>query len=125
MFAGMGHDAIIRGYHQQEDIYSGCSRHHVLDETFVTGRVHHTERATTRQPQLSITQFYRYAPLLLLLQPVGIFPGPGLYERSLPVVDVACGAEGESSLRHPFSPEEESDDTVATVSSDSSSGEKG
>ena len=47
-----------------------------------------------------VAEVDRHAALLLLLEPVGVAAGQGLYQRGLAVVDVAGRAEGDVDLLH-------------------------
>ena len=98
VLARLGHDAVVGGHHQQEEVDAGGARHHVLDEALVAGDVDHREVQPAGQGQLGVAQLDRDAPLLLLAQTVGVLAGQGTDQRGLAVVDVTGRAERESTV---------------------------
>ncbi len=99
VLAGLGHDPVVGGHHQQEEVDAGGAGHHGLDEALVPGDVDHAEVAAAGKGQLGEAQLDADAALLLLFEPVGVAAGEGLDQGGLAVVDVPGGAEGEGAER--------------------------
>ena len=104
VLARLGHDPVVGRHHQQKEVDAGGAGHHGLDETLVTGHVHDAQPAAAGEGQLGEAQLDADAPLLLLLEPVGVAAGEGLDERGLAVVDVSGGAQGEGTAAPPRRP---------------------
>ena len=97
VLAGLGHDPVVGGHHQQEQVDAGGAGHHGLDEALVTGDVDHAQMPAAGQRQLGEAQLDADAALLLLFEPVGVAAGEGLDQGGLAVVDVSGGAESEGT----------------------------
>ena len=97
VLAGLGHDAVVGGHHEDHAVHAAGAGDHGLDEVLVAGHVddadlHVGDRAGGE------AQVDRHAPLFLLLQPVGLAAGERLDQGGLAVVDVAGRAEGDVDL---------------------------
>ena len=94
MLAGLRHDAVGGGHHEDHAVHAARAGDHRLDEALVTG---HVDDAHLQVPDAAggIAQVDRHAPLFFLLQAVGVAAGQRLHEGRLAVIDVSGGAERE------------------------------
>ena len=94
MFAGLRHDGIVGGNHQDGEIDASGAGEHVLDETFVSRHIDDAEMKR-RQVKTCETDVNRDTASFLFRQTVTVDAGKGLDERGLAVIDVAGGAEDQ------------------------------
>ena len=94
VFAGLGHDAVVGGHHQDHAVHAARPGDHGLDEVLVTGHVDDAD-LQVGDAAGGIAQVDRHAPFFLLLQAVGLAAGQRLHQRGLAVVDVPGGAQGD------------------------------
>ncbi len=95
VFPGLGHDPLVGGDHQHDQVHAADPSHHGPDKAFVPRHVDDAELDVAGEFQVGEAEFDGDTPGLLLLQPVGVDAGEGLDQRGLAVVDVAGGAEDE------------------------------
>ena len=74
---GLGHDPLVCGNDEGDQIDTRGACNHVFDKFFVPGHIHDTQQLTSGQFQVGETEFNGDPPLLFLLQPVRIYPGQG------------------------------------------------
>ena len=92
---GLGHDPLVRGYHQQHQVHAADSGDHGPDETLVAGDVNDPEAQVPRQFQVGEAELDGNAARLLLLQAVRVDAGQRLHQRGLAVIDMPGGAENQ------------------------------
>ena len=97
MLPGLGHDPFVGGYHQENHVHAGGAGHHVPYESLMARHVHHPEVGSIRCGKLGEAQIHRDAPGLLLFQSVRVHPGEALHQGCLPVIDMACRAQNQST----------------------------
>ena len=95
VLAGLGHDRLVGGHHQQHGVDPVRARQHVADEPLVAGNVDERSHEAVAQIEVGEAQVDRDAALLLLLQPVRIDAGERPHQRALAVVDVPGGADDQ------------------------------
>ena len=92
VLTGLGHDRFVGSHHQQHHVETGRAREHVAHEALVPRHIHeavgHSLVLEMGEPEV-----HGDSASLLFLQPVGIGPGEREDQRTLPVVDVAGGAD--------------------------------
>ena len=93
MLAGLRHDAVVGGDHQQHEIDAGGAGQHVVDEFLVAGHVDEAEHGAVRRRQIGEAEIDGNAARFLLLEPVGIDAGQRAHQRGLAVVDMAGGSD--------------------------------
>ena len=87
-------DGIICGNHQQNGVHSRSACEHIPNKTFVARNVDHS-KTMRRNFQMSEAKLNRDATFLFFGKSVGINPRQCPNQRSLSVVNVACGAQNE------------------------------
>ena len=92
---GLGHDAFVGGDDHDHDIDPGGAGHHVLDEFFMTGDVHHPDVLPVRQVEGGKAQLDGDSALFLLFQAVGVGAGHRLDQGGLAVIDVSGRTEDD------------------------------
>ena len=92
---GLGHHALFRRDHQQQQVDAGRARHHGAHQTLVARHVHHPELCSVGQGEGGEAQLQGDAPALLLRQPVRVHAGEGEAQGGLAVIDVAGGAQDQ------------------------------
>ena len=93
MLAGLRHDAVVGGDHQQHEIDAGGAGQHVVDEFFVARHVDEAEHGTVQRRQIGEAEIDGNAARLFFFQPVGIDAGQRAHQRGLAVIDVAGGSD--------------------------------
>ena len=96
MFAGLGHDAFVGGDDQHDEVHTGGTGHHVLDEAFMAGHVHDAQTLAARHGDPSEAQFDGDAAPLLFFQTVAVDARQRADQRCLAVVDVTGGTQDQS-----------------------------
>ena len=95
VLAGLRHDAVVGGDHEQHDVDAGGAGDHLPHELLVARDVDDAHRAAARQLEAREAELDGDAALLLLGQAVGVGAGQRLDQRGLAVIDVTGGAEDE------------------------------
>src|SRR5690606_3680135 len=98
VLAGLGHDALVGGDDEQDDVDAGRAREHVADEGLVARDIDDGELLPGREAEAGEAEVDGDAAALLLDEAVGVDAGERADERGLAVVDVAGRAEDE--VRH-------------------------
>ena len=98
VLAGLGHDRLVGGDDQQHHIEPARPGEHVPDEPLVAGDIHEGV-ADAAGGEVREAQVHGDPPRLLFLEAVRIGPGEGANQRTLPVVDVAGGADHHMTHR--------------------------
>ena len=93
MLAGLRHDAVVCGDHQQHEIDAGGAGQHVVNEFLVPRHVDEAEHGAVRRRQIGEAEIDGNAARFLFLQPVGIDAGQRAHQRGLAVVDMAGGSD--------------------------------
>ena len=93
MLHRLGHDPLVGSHHQESQVHAAGAGDHLLDELLVPGHVDHAQLDAAAQVELGETQLDADAPLLLLLEAVGVGAGQRGDQGGLAVVNVAGGAE--------------------------------
>ena len=93
MLAGLRHDAVVGGDHQQHEIDAGGAGQHVVDEFLVPRHVDEAEHGAVRRRQIGEAEIDGNAARLFFLEPVGIDAGQRAHQRGLAVIDVAGGSD--------------------------------
>ena len=97
VFAGLRHDAVVSGHHQDDAVHAAGPGDHRLDEVLMPRHVDDADLGIAdlagREPQ-----FDRHPPLFLLLEPIGFAAGEAFHQRRLAVVDVSGSAKGDVDL---------------------------
>ncbi len=88
MFPGLGHDAIICGDREQNEVEAGGAGQHVLHEMLVSRYVDDSREAPAGQLEFSESQVDGDAPLFLFLEPVRVDTGQSLNELGFAVIDM-------------------------------------
>ncbi len=78
MLAGLRHDAIITGHHQQGMIDAAYPRQHVRQKLFMPRHINKTQHAAIRLGPVGIPQIDGHAALFLFRQAVGVYAGDRL-----------------------------------------------
>ena len=95
VLAGLGHDRLVGGHHEEDGVQAVGPREHVADEALVAGDVHEGHDRGAAEGEVGEAQVDGDAALPLLLQPIRVGAGEGEDERALPVVDVAGGPDDD------------------------------
>jgi hypothetical protein len=95
VFHGLGHDPLVGGHHEKDQVDTGRSGDHVVDEFLVARHIDDAQAQPGGQGQRGEAQFDRDASLLLLFQSVRVDPGEGPHEGGLAVIDMSRGAEDD------------------------------
>ena len=98
MLAGLGHDALVRGDDQHDEVHARRACHHVLDETLVAGHVHNAQALAAGQVHPREAQFDGDAPALLLAQAVAVDAGEGAHQGGLAVINMPGRAQYNSHV---------------------------
>src|SRR5204862_6730852 len=93
MLAGLGHHAVVGGYHDEREIDPARAGHHGVHQTLVSGHVDEAEHAAVRERRVGVTELDRDATPLLLLEAIGVHAGERSHQRGLAVIDVAGRAD--------------------------------
>jgi hypothetical protein len=96
MFAGLGHDGVVGGDDEEDEIDAGGAGDHVADKALVARDVDDAEAATADFGE-GEAEVDGHAARLFLGQAVGVDAGEGVDEGGLAVVDMAGGAEDEGT----------------------------
>ena len=113
---GLGHDAVVGGDHQQEEVDAARARDHRAHEALVPRHVHDAEGRPEGSSSAREAQLDRDAARAFLWQAVGVDARQRLDQRGLAVVDVAGGAERQRRLRHADGDERRHDGAATTRS---------
>ncbi len=97
VLAGLGHDAVVGGHHEDHAVHAAGPGDHRLDEVLMAGNIDdaHLHVGDLAGGEAEVD---RHPPLFLLLEPVGLAAGQRFHQRGLAVVDVAGGAQGDVDL---------------------------
>ena len=93
----LGHDAVVRGYGEENEIDAMRAGEHVADKSFVSGNINDPGLCPARKVEISEAQIDGDPALFLLFEPVGILTGKGFDEACLAVVDVSGSTD---DVRH-------------------------
>ena len=104
MLAGLRHHAFVGGDDQQGEVDAADAGQHVLDEALVAGHVDDAHLLAAGQLQPGEAEVDGHAPLLLLLEAVGVDARERLHEGRLAVVDVAGRADDAQRYLAPLLP---------------------
>ncbi len=100
VLAGLRHQAVVGGHHQQHAIDAAGAGQHVVDEALVAGHVDEAGGAAVAKVGVEIAQVDGDPALALGRAAVALDAGEGAQQRGLAVVDVPGGADDhDSSLR--------------------------
>ena len=88
MLSGLRHDTLVGGNDKQGKVNTADTGQHVLDETLVTGDIDDANLTTAGELEPGEAKLDGHAPLLLLLEPVGVYPGEGFNQERFTVVDM-------------------------------------
>ena len=72
MFFGLGHDAVVGGHGEKDEIDAVGAGEHVFDEALVARHIDDARRSAVRQIEVGKSQIDRDAAFLLFLEPVGV-----------------------------------------------------
>jgi hypothetical protein len=89
MFAGLGHDPLVGGDDEHDQIDPRGSRHHGPDEPLVSRHVHDPQLDIVGKIQVGKAQLDGDPPAFFLLETVRIGAGKSLHEAALPMVDMS------------------------------------
>ena len=95
MFAGLGHDALVRSDDQQHKIDARRSGHHVAHKAFMARHIHHAHALAVGQGEVGEAQFNGNAPALFLFQAIAVDAGERAHKAGLAVVDMSGGAHDD------------------------------
>ena len=95
MFAGLGHDALVRSDDQQHKIDARRSGHHVAHKAFMARHIHHAHALAVGQGEVGEAQFNGNAPALFLRQAVRIGAGERLDQNGFAVIYMARRADDD------------------------------
>ncbi len=95
MLSGLGHDAFVSGHDQQSQVDAADAGQHVLDEALMAGHVDDADFAAAGQLEPGEAEVDGHAPVLLLLEAVGVDAGERPHQGRFAVVDVAGGTDDE------------------------------
>ena len=95
VLAGLRHDRLVGRHHQDHRVDAEGPRQHVAHEALVAGHVDEGGHHPVPEVRVGEAQVDGDAPLLLLLEAVGVGAGEGANEGALAVVDVPGGADHE------------------------------
>ena len=93
MLAGLRHDAVVGGDHEQHEIDAGGAGQHVVDEFLMPRHVDKAEHGAVRCRQIGEAEIDGNATRLFFLEPIGIDAGQRADQRGLTVIDVAGGSD--------------------------------
>ncbi|HWA49189.1 MAG TPA: hypothetical protein VG742_12995 [Dongiaceae bacterium] len=97
MFAGLGHDAVIRGNHQQHAIDAGGAGQHVVHQLLVARHIDETDDLSVRARPIGEAEVQRDAARLFFRQPIRVNAGQGAHQGGLAMVDMAGGADDHAA----------------------------
>src|SRR5262249_18601707 len=92
---GLGHDTVVGGDGEEDQVHAVRAGQHVADEALVSRHVDDPGARAVRAVEPGEPEVDRDAARLLLPQPVGVLSGEGEDERRLAVVDVPRGADDQ------------------------------
>ena len=95
VFAGLGHDAVVGGDDEEDEVDAGGAGDHVLDEAFVSGDVDDADAASVGEVEGCEAEVDGDFAFAFFLEAVGVDAGEGADEGGLAVVDVPGGANDE------------------------------
>ena len=101
VLAGLRHDRLVGGHHQQHGVDPVGAGQHVAHEALVARDVDEGCDQAFPQVEVGEPQVDRDPPLLLFLQAVGVYAGQGAHEGALPVVDVTGRADDQGAHDRP------------------------
>ena len=90
---GLGHEALVRRYHQHGKVDAAGTGQHVFDELLMAGHVHDARPGAVGEVQMGKAQLDGDAPLLLLHQPVGVDARQSLHQQRFAVVHMARSSD--------------------------------
>ena len=93
MFFGLGHDAVIGGHGEENQIDAVGAGEHVLDEPLVARDVDNARLRTVGKIKVSKSQINGDAALFFLLQAVCILSGQCFDQAGFTVINMAGGAD--------------------------------
>ncbi len=97
MLAGLRHDAVIGGDHQQHEIDAGRAGQHVVHELLVARHVDEADDLPIGARPVGEAEIDGDAARLLLRQAIGIDAGQRAHQRGLAVIDMARGADDHAA----------------------------
>ena len=95
---GLGHDAVIGGDGEENQIDAVRAGEHVFDEALVARDVDDARLRAVGKIKVSKSQIDGDAALLFFLQPVRILSGQCFDQAGFPVIDMAGGADDVGHL---------------------------
>ena len=95
MLDGLGHKAVVGCHHQHGQVDAAGACQHIFNEFLVAGHVHDAGLGAVGPVQVGKAQLDGDAPLLFLLEPVGLNAGEGLDQSGFAVVNVTGGADND------------------------------
>src|SRR5690606_31307716 len=101
VLAGLGHDALVGGGDEQDDVDAGGAREHAADGGRVARDVDDGALLPGREANAGEAEVGRDAAALLLDEAVGVDAGERADERGLAVIDMAGRAEDEVGHQRP------------------------
>ena len=99
MLAGLRHDAVVGGDHQQHEIDAGRARQHVVHQLLVARHVDEADDLPIRARPVGEAEIEGDAARLLFRQAIGIDAGQRAHQRGLAVIDVAGGPDDHATPR--------------------------
>ena len=104
MLAGLGHDALVRGNDQHDEVHARRAGHHVFDEALMAGHVHNAQALAAGQIHPGEAELDGDAPTLFLAQTVAVDAGEGAHQGGLAVINMSGRAQYNSHVPLPPSP---------------------
>ena len=95
MFDRLGHDALVGGHDEEDEMYAAYPGDHGLEKPLVARDVDDGNFPAVAQGHEGETEVDRHAPFPFLFEAVGMNAGQCFHQGALAVVDVAGRAYGE------------------------------
>ena len=102
VFAGLRHDAFIRGDDQHDEIHTRGAGHHVFDEALMPRHIDDAQPFPVREFGPGKAQFDGDAAPFLLFEAVAVDAGQRAHQRGLAVIDVSRRAQYKRHETTPF-----------------------
>ena len=99
MLPGLGHDPLVGGNDEGQEIHTGNSGHHILDEFLMAGNIDDTKPVTAGKIKKGEPEFNGYPPFLFFLQPVGFDTRQGPDQARFTMVDMTCSTKNNFAHR--------------------------
>ena len=93
MLAGLRHDTVISGHHQQQQVDAAGAGEHVVHETLMAGHVDKTAELAVTQIGIQVTQIDGDAALTLRRALISGNTGERLQQSGFAVVDMPARAD--------------------------------